>query len=677
MIAQALPSIEKISSKLVREVGVIFKTHLDLGFTALANEVSRTYMTEFMPRATHLALAMAQDAGASRGPDERFIWTTGSWLVSKYLDHSRGRARRDFEKAICGGLIRWHALPFTFQTESLDEPLLEAALAISRRLDARFGVRTLAAKMTDVPGHTRGMIPALAAAGVKLLHIGVNPASTPPDVPPLFRWQHPSGDEILVCYVDTYGGFCAIPGGDEVFAVAMTGDNAGPPAASTVRGIYSGIRQRFPQANVRACTLEEMASAAVRVAVQLPCVTGEIGDTWIHGFGSDPWKMGACRSLARLRGRWIDQGRLDTESRSGRAFDENLLLAMEHTWGLDEKSWLHNGQPLKKNKEYFSRADFPRARRRPDFRHFESSWEEQREYIRSAVSVLGSKPLRAEAAAAISELEPVRALPRRGLRQVAMGEARLGCYALRADGALRIPGAARAYLGALSYQVFGSADYDRFQSQYVTAPENKGFWAPQDFGKPGLDKVLRRGRSFKPQVVRVAGAAGRLVIDSVFPDDATRLYGAPRRLRTLISAKPDGALAFDLQWFDKPATRVPEALWFSFRPPVAADAKWLLHKLGGAVDPLDVVPGGNRHLHIVQEGVTAEDASGRWQISSADAALVAPGKPSLLDFNNKQPNPTADGIHFNLFNNTWGTNFPMWYDDDARFRFEVRHSATR
>ena len=25
--------------------------------------------------------------------------------------------------------------------------------------------------------------------------------------------------------------------------------------------------------------------------------------------------------------------------------------------------------------------------------------------------------------------------------------------------------------------------------------------------------------------------------------------------------------------------------------------------------------------------------------------------------------------HFNLFNNIWNTNFPMWYEDDARFRF--------
>ncbi len=54
-----------------------------------------------------------------------------------------------------------------------------------------------------------------------------------------------------------------------------------------------------------------------------------------------------------------------------------------------------------------------------------------------------------------------------------------------------------------------------------------------------------------------------------------------------------------------------------------------------------------------------------------DAPLVAPGEPSLLNFSNRQP-PLRQGVHFNLYNNVWGTNFPMWYGEDARFRFVLR-----
>jgi len=43
----------------------------------------------------------------------------------------------------------------------------------------------------------------------------------------------------------------------------------------------------------------------------------------------------------------------------------------------------------------------------------------------------------------------------------------------------------------------------------------------------------------------------------------------------------------------------------------------------------------------------------------------------LLNFTDEQSD-LLGGIHFNLYNNVWGTNFPMWYEKDARFRFLLR-----
>ena len=31
-----------------------------------------------------------------------------------------------------------------------------------------------------------------------------------------------------------------------------------------------------------------------------------------------------------------------------------------------------------------------------------------------------------------------------------------------------------------------------------------------------------------------------------------------------------------------------------------------------------------------------------------------------------------DGISFVLYNNVWGTNFPLWYEDNACFQFEIK-----
>jgi hypothetical protein len=28
-------------------------------------------------------------------------------------------------------------------------------------------------------------------------------------------------------------------------------------------------------------------------------------------------------------------------------------------------------------------------------------------------------------------------------------------------------------------------------------------------------------------------------------------------------------------------------------------------------------------------------------------------------------------VNFNLHNNVWSTNFPLWYEDDGQFRFRL------
>lgn len=131
---------------------------------------------------------------------DRFIWTTGSFLIYEYLERATTENRKKMENAILAGDIAWHWLPFTTYTELMDADLFRYGLSLSNELDHRFGKHTIAAKMTDVPGHTRGIIPILAQAGIQFLHIGVNSGCTMLDVPPLFRWQDPKGSGIIVMY---------------------------------------------------------------------------------------------------------------------------------------------------------------------------------------------------------------------------------------------------------------------------------------------------------------------------------------------------------------------------------------------------------------------------------------------------------------------------------------------
>ena len=73
---------------------------------------------------------------------------------------------------------------------------------------------------------------------------------------------------------------------------------------------------------------------------RLPVVTEEIGDTWIYGCASDPLKVARYREITRLRDAWIAKGALQVGDATDLQLLRHVLLAAEHTWGTDTKTWL-------------------------------------------------------------------------------------------------------------------------------------------------------------------------------------------------------------------------------------------------------------------------------------------------------------------------------------------------
>ena len=43
----------------------------------------------------------------------------------------------------------------------------------------------------------------------------------------------------------------------------------------------------------------------------------------------------------------------------------------------------------------------------------------------------------------------------------------------------------------------------------------------------------------------------------------------------------------------------------------------------------------------------------------------------ILEYDNKIEDCATDGISYVLYNNVWGTNFPLWYEDNACFSFKI------
>lgn len=651
-------------------VHLIFKTHLDIGFTDYAANVVQRYFQQFIPQ----ALALAQ---RTRHSTERFRWTTGAWLIYQYLEQASPQDRRAMEAAIEAGDILWHALPFTTHTELMDESLFRFGLSYSQKLDQRFGKTTIAAKMTDVPGHTRAMIPLLAEAGIRLLHIGVNPASSLPDVPPVFLWRDvETGTDIAVIYHATYGGVTSLPNLNDSLAVVLTGDNHGPPSETALHDTYQMAVQAVPDAKILASSLDEFAQKLDTVRDQLPVVTAEIGDTWIHGVGTDPTKMRRYRELCRLRREWLERP-LDNEARDRVGqFSHHLIMIPEHTWGMDEKTHLDDYTR-------YEARDLAALRQTERSRRFEASWEEQRGYIDAALDALEGTSFATEANARLSASEPrlpdlADCVPTGDLKlnterfEIAF-DPQTGAIIHMVDQASGFVWASQTSpLSLLIYEVFGQEDYDRFWGQYIRNPDSdltRG-WARQDFTKQGMTNSHHL--EWQPVVTAAYRNSNvRMVFALTLPEESHR-FGAPKRLFLDYQFENEG-IRVTLSWFEKPACRLPEAFWLSFSPNLEQADAWRFEKIGRLISPLDVVSRGARGLHAIDQRVMYQDETHSFELTTLDAPLVAPGRRSLLDFHDQLPDMRS-GVHINLYNNVWGTNFPMWFEDDAVFRFRLRMS---
>lgn len=632
----------------VKKVHVVFKTHLDIGFTNLSSEVTRLYIDKFIPKAIETAEELRKSGGK-----ERYVWTTGSWLVRTFMEQATPEEIKRLEEAIKRGDIVWNGLPYTIESEVANKELFEAFLNLSKDLDRRFGKKTTAAKLTDVPGHTRGIVPLLSKAGISFLHIGVNPASKVPGVPPICRWQDPSGSEIILMYQKDYGSAMVLPDGETAISIAFTGDNHGPHSVEEVKGIYAGLQKRFPNAEIMASNLNNIAAELEKSKSSLPVVTNEIGDTWIHGMGSSPIRMARFRAMQRLYAKWIEEKRLDPNSGEAIDFAVTLGLIAEHTWGVDVKTHL-------KNWDKYDVDVFRQSRELPEFKMAEASWKELDANVDKAVEFLPPN-LQAEAK---KELAGIGNPVSRSIK----GENIPGH--ITKQGAFQINHKDfKMTAGILAYQSFSKEDFDAFQKAYLT---RRVGWAIADFGKPGLEKSKAQSATIEATVQNcdhtVEGKQQKTDCSLSFPKDSrvdSRIL--PEETYVNYSFDPDkNAVHVNVTINKKPANRLPEAYWFSFMPEQVKNI--FVEKTGEMIDVLDVVEGGNRQLHGMDRYVEIVTSTGRIRITSLDALLVAVGERNLLNHSTKQPD-IGKGVHFCLFNNVWGTNFSMWFEGSITYRF--------
>lgn len=629
------------------------------------------YFDQYFPQAIRTAHELRQSG------DHRYVWTTGSWLLYEYLEQAGPADRTRMEQAISDGDIAWHALPFSWQSELLDRSMIAGSLALSESLDRRFGKKTTGAKMTDVPGHTRGLISPLATHGVTFLDIGVNDASRVAEVPALFLWKDRGGASLIVMYHHSYGTVLRVPGSDLAVAIVVRNDNDGPHTPAEIAGIYSDLAQRFPNAQITPTSLTEIANAVSPRREHLPVVTQEIGDTWIYGISSDPLKIARYREVMRLRRDWLAAKRFQIGDATDVALLRRLLLEAEHTWGTDTKRWL--------DYDHYKPSDLAGVLTTSNYKTVEFSWEEKRQDLPESIKALPAV-LRDQAQSAIQELKPVEPasadeihLPGQDIETehfiVALDDAGAVCR-LHSKKTGREWASPDHRLALFSYQTLSREDYSRFFANYIISNAD---WVPKDFGKPNMEKFGPGSQIWQPALsslfIEEKAERHRILAALNIRDvDAMRSGRAafPQRMfLELLLPKSEPLIQLNFYWFTKPATRLPEALWLTFHPVVISPEGWTIDKCGEEISPFDVVPYGNRQMHSVEHGFRYRGQQDEFSVELPDAPLIALGEMSPLNFSPSQPDLSA-GIHCSLLNNAWGTNYVQWFSEDMRFRFLIR-----
>lgn len=683
----------------MKKIHVIAKTHLDLGFTDYAENIEKLYYDTFIPK----AIALAKDLNADK---KRFIWTTGSWIIANALQKSSEANRKELEKALRSGDIKPHGLPFTTHTELLDEDTFRYGLDIAQNLKEEYGFSISAAKMTDVPGHTKAIVPLLADYGIKLLHIGVNDSSAMPKTPQAFLWQY-QGKEIIVIYEGSYGSLYKNELIDDILYFAHSADNNGPNGKQNMIEVYEKLQSSYPDYEVVASTLDDYAEEIWKVKNNLPILTSEIGDSWIHGAATDPYKAAAIKELIRLKNDWLKTNELSRTSEGYKNLANYILMLSEHTWGMDVKKHLSDlGVYLK--------DDFKRARKEDDvylnyhqpfalewkeitekmrqraiyckgsYKKIEKSWKEQREYINKALEKLPMQ-LKDTAMLRLQKLIPSQGFDKSGFKSADLRKFQIdkSIIEFNSYGALKnliieeLPIIQNNDNTLVDYKSYGASDYDFWLENYSRNMEKHREWAEPDFGRPLLNhyegKYLQGVFGYKMVELLEKRQSNealflvRLVIDKRVSSN----LGAPEFIEVLYTINTKkGKFKQQIIWRNKEASRLTEAIFLHFNL-CLKEASLKYKKLGKEVNPLDVVENGNRNISAVEE-VLFDIGNQKYCIKNYHSPLVSLGKGKILRFDNIYLNPYTEGLSFILYNNVWGTNFPLWYSENAYFAFEIQ-----
>ena len=328
-------------------------SHVDIGYTHVQTDVERAQWK-------YLEMAMgAARRSANYPPGSRFKWNVEVlWAVDSYLKQATPEKQQEFLAAVKAGQVGLQALYGNELTGLCRPEELLRLLGFAQRLAQRAGVPVESAMITDVPGYTWGIVPALAHSGVKYFSIGPNGGdrightiAAWGDKP--FWWIGPNGSDRVLVWMTGTGYYQVFQSPqmlldylarleakgypyDFVQVRHCRGDNAAPDVNFADRVKAWNDAHAYPKLVI--ATADEMFhDFERRYGSQLPTAKGDFTPYWEDGAASSARETALNRASAeRLTQAETLYALVNPRACPAEAFYQawrNVILYDEHTWG--------------------------------------------------------------------------------------------------------------------------------------------------------------------------------------------------------------------------------------------------------------------------------------------------------------------------------------------------------
>eukprot|EP01083_Nonionella_stella_P005891 17007_1 len=729
----------------IKYVHVVASNHFDAGYTNTTLNVLNTYFDEYIPLIPNIGNELASLNVSWVFMEHSWILSLYMQCPPNIGLHCPTEtAKSILIEAVNKQQITWYAFPFNSELELYDPSMVEFGTYLSmKQLPSLFSTPHIPTVVSqrDVPGMTRSMIPLFKKSNITAISIGANGRAAPLDVPPVFQWVDPQSDQdiIMIYHGGGYGGtglesVVMIDNFTHALATYWNGDNQGPPTTQAIVTTLESIQTEFPNAVVAIDTFESFIDALLSesdIVANLPVYTQEFGEIWVYGPPSDPLKLAKFRAASRQRAQCVRKGKCHVESYPFFNFSRLLLKNGEHTFGgsfhfigenYSQSIWTNDQLQMALNTEPWMTP----------FNAFRDTWFEQRQFgIDYALDALSQTNDASEKELYNSIMNELNYLQNPSIPHISNQDEWTQIhdidptfdvvvnnivYQVRFDiktgaiiqlmnsktGANYVSSLASENdgLGIFMYQTYTEQNFSDFYFEYSIVPDegcnldyckngmgNAAPWTNTQYN--AYSSLLGLYRSAKDKNVFLVecdlGDVGQVL---------TQQFGAPDKVFVKYNfsgtfdvfesdATENDGFSIELWINNKTYTRLPETMWFAFKPKLKFDQVFV-DKSGEYINPNNVVNNGTFHLQSVSpDGSVVSRFNGNKntiEIYSLDAALSAFVPNGSTEFTDLVtpfiPSDLNQGVSFALSNNFWGTNYPQWYPFDANdanqtYRFNI------